>query len=67
MKFNCGETWEAKKERLGKWHPVFLLFPKTMEERNGKYVCYWLTFIEGRASWDGFWDRWHWEYRLKQK
>ncbi len=46
MVFSCGETWEAKKARLREWHDFFVLWPRHMGIKNGKYVCVWLQTIQ---------------------
>lgn len=53
MKFSCGRTNAQKtkdyKEYLARckeWHKVFLLWPKTIEEKDGRKICYWLQTVE---------------------
>lgn len=63
MKFNCGPTWQEKREAKGKWHSWFAWRPV----RVGPKDCRWLETIERkgecRFSYSGF--RWDWEYREK--
>lgn len=64
MKFDCGETWYEKKERLSNWHPFFCLLPRKIADHD----CRWLEYVErkGKPSYspyDGY--SWAWEYRAK--
>jgi hypothetical protein len=60
MKFDCGETWQEKEARLGKWHRWFAWRPVYL----GPHDCRWLEFIWRRgdrcASWYETW--WNWQY-----
>ena len=63
MKFKY-ETHNKRKQRLNKWHPYFLLFPRLIDS----HVC-WLMVVERRCIFhsstgpDGV-CRWSKHYRL---
>ena len=66
MIFSCGETWEVKKKRLNSWHRFFVIFPRHIDDKDGKRICAALQYVErkGRIT-GGFMDAWwEWEYRL---
>ena len=70
MKLDCGETFEAKEERLMQWHPFFAFLPRRIGVRDGRKICAWLEVIERRAT--GSYYNWPfegfiWEYRERQK
>lgn len=67
MKFDCGETAQARQARIQKWHPFFVLFPRTVKEENGRKICAWMETIERRGYWIGYpLFVWEWEYRPRQ-
>jgi len=60
MRFSCGKTDNQKfKDRLERiarekqWHRVFLFWPKTIEEKDGRKICYWLQQVEKRMVHEG--------------
>lgn len=65
MKFDCGETWSEKKERLGKWHRHFAWWPVSITSHD----CRWLEFVERKGELFCFYDDcgWAWEYRAIEK
>lgn len=65
MIFTCGETTEAKEARLAKWHPYFLLFPRTIAIRDDKYVCVWLQWVERRKWYESSYAGGWWEVRFR--
>lgn len=67
MIFECGETQDAREKRLRDWHPFFALWPRTIEEKDGRKICAWLQWIERRALWQDYVFGWTWQYREKQK
>lgn len=55
MKFSCGLTDQALLDKLmaiareaREWKRVFLWWPTTVKEENGKRICMWLTHINRR-------------------
>lgn len=68
MIFDCGEVWDAKVERLGKWHPFFPWFPRQVDVVNGRAVCVAFQWIERRGVYvDGLrHSYWAWHYRLPE-
>lgn len=79
MRFNCGLTDAEKRarakrevQRLKQWHEVFLFLPTTVEEKDGKKICYWLTKVERNYP-DAWVCGWHDivkntpQYRVVQK
>jgi hypothetical protein len=64
MKFNCGPTWQEKRELEASWHPWFAWYPV----RVGSHDCRWLEVIERKGTWNGSRYNYagcglHWEYR----
>ena len=76
MKFWCGESQHAKRDRTEEWHPWFAWYPVLVENATKK-CWYWLSWIERRvhqpaSMWDrryviyrtnDVWIRWFWIYR----
>lgn len=46
MRFDCGETYSERWERLGKWHRWFAWFPVKVD----KHDCRWLEYVERRKE-----------------
>lgn len=44
MKLDCGETYDEKWTRLGKWHKWFAWYPV----RVGVHDCRWFEYVERR-------------------
>ena len=42
MKFDCGETWDEKRLRLGEWHEWFAWRPVMLADHD----CRWLERVE---------------------
>ena len=62
MKFNCGETWSTKQQRLQEWHEWFAWHPI----RLGDHDCRWLEKVQrkGTLCWGGWIDSWwYWDYK----
>lgn len=59
MKFDCGETYAERLERLSNWHRVFAWFPV----RVGPHDCRWLETVERKEIGGSLSDEWKWEYR----
>ena len=66
MIFSCGETWDAERARLSAWHKFFVLWPRTIGEKDGRYRCVWLQPVERRGTYCGVYFGWEWEYRLSE-
>ena len=77
MMISCGKTqegkdkeYEAKMERLHKWHSFFAIWPRMVAAKDGRKVCTFLQRIErkGRYTYVGVIEGpggyWNWEYRL---
>lgn len=79
MRFSCGRTNEQKAAdrevwlaQQNEWHKVFLLRPRTLEEKDGKKICYWLQWVERKMAQEDYYWRDHYvrtkyEYRVVQK
>lgn len=67
MRFDCGETWKAKLERLEDWHDFFPLWPRTIKTEGGRKQCAWLETIQRKGTFQMMWidSWWDWEYREK--
>ena len=65
MKLSCGETWEAKEERLSNWHDKFLWFQTVIGTRGDRYDCRWLETVQRKGEYRCCWDNgyWVWDYR----
>ena len=61
MKFDCGETWAEKQQRLDQWHRYFAWRPVMIASHD----CRWLEFVERRGTfWSSWGDSgWDWQYR----
>jgi hypothetical protein len=55
MQFSCGETREARQQRLmqqwmggenQKWYRKFAWLPTTVKVKDGKKICVWLEYYE---------------------
>lgn len=46
MKFDCGETFEEKRQRLEQWHPKFAWLPIRVTDHD----CRWLEYVERRIT-----------------
>jgi hypothetical protein len=57
MRFDCGETWEEKRTRLGTWHRWFAWHPVRISDHD----CRWLEVVERSAYFYG--SYWQWYYR----
>ena len=44
MKFDCGEEWTEKEQRLMNWHRVFIFWPKKVASHD----CRFLEFVHRR-------------------
>lgn len=62
MIFDCGETWQQKKSRLGAWHNYFAWLPRTVKIQDGRRYCAWLETIQRRGEYNSLGYFW-WEYR----
>ena len=64
MKFDCGETFQEKKDRLSGWHDYFAWLPV----RVGSHDCRWLETIRRKGvyySGVGVGGFWIWSYKPK--
>jgi len=61
MRIKRKETREEYVDRTAKWHPVFIIFPRLIND-----YWYFLCYVEGRRIWgiDGE-TFWGWQYREK--
>jgi hypothetical protein len=68
MEFYCGLTDEERDKRDSEWHDFFALFPRTIQVRNGYFICACLQTIQRRAVGIVYWDGRYveWEYRRKE-
>jgi len=57
MKWDCGETFEEKRERLRAWHRWFAWYPIKVADHD----CRWLEFVERKR----FSSYEYWEYRAR--
>jgi len=63
MKFNCGKTWEERRNYKEEWHVWFAWHPA----RIGLEECVWLESVERKGTYrcDHECCYWTWKYRLK--
>ena len=61
MKFDCGETHEERKARLGQWHRWFAWHPAKL----GDHDCRWLEVVDRKGTYHESYceEWWTWEYR----
>ena len=62
MKFNCGDSFKKKCEKLENWHGWFAWRPV----RVGENDCRWLETVQrkGTHCWTGWpGSFWQWEYK----
>lgn len=62
MRFDCGPTWQERKEKLCDWHSWYAWYPV----RVGPRECRWLERVERKGE---YWfaiggSGWTWEYRV---
>ena len=58
MKFDCGKTFQERRNRLRQWHKWFAWYPVKVEDHD----CRWFEFVE-RREWGYFQGMSEFEYR----
>jgi hypothetical protein len=62
MKFNCGRTWEEKRDAKEKWHRWFAWYPIRLGSRH----CRWLEVVwrKGKFTCDWGESLWFYQYSI---
>ena len=50
VRFVCGESALAKRDRLMNWHLWFAWHPVVVQEENGRKVWAWFEYVERKSN-----------------
>lgn len=64
MKFNCGPTWQERRDAKQEWHLWFAWRPVRIASGD----CRWLEYVwcKGTVRYSWLDEHWRWEYRGRE-